>query len=155
MPTEARRTFPHAAYSSRFQIVSDRITAEVLQLLPAAVATSLEAVWSAGGGEPGTAPVRTVRRSASTNAAAARTTAGSLGFDSLRDVQVRVSAELGRARVPVSDVMNLPPGAIVELDRTPSETIDILVNGRAFARARLVLVDGEYAAQIVSLNLRP
>ncbi len=87
-----------------------------------------------------------------TNAAAARTTAGSLGFDSLRDVQVRVSAELGRARVPVSDVMNLPPGAIVELDRTPSETIDILVNGRAFARARLVLVDGEYAAQIVSLE---
>ncbi len=39
---EARRTFPHAAYSSRFQIVSDRITAEVLQLLPAEVATSLE-----------------------------------------------------------------------------------------------------------------
>ena len=150
--TEARRTFPHAAYSSRFQIVSDRITAEVLQLLPAAVATSLEAVWSAGGGEPGTAPVRTVAATASTNAAAARTTAGSLGFDSLRDVQVRVSAELGRARVPVSDVMNLPPGAIVELDRTPSETIDILVNGRAFARARLVLVDGEYAAQIVSLE---
>jgi len=67
-------------------------------------------------------------------------------------VLVRVSAELGRARVPVSDVMNLPPGAIVELDRTPSETIDILVNGRAFARARLVLVDGEYAAQIVSLE---
>jgi flagellar motor switch protein FliN/FliY len=150
--TEARRTFPHAAYASRFQIVSDRITAEVLQLLPEAVATSLEAVWSASGGEPGTAPVRTVAATASTNAAAARTTAGSLGFDSLRDVQVRVSAELGRARVPVSDVMNLPPGAIVELDRTPSETIDILVNGRAFARARLVLVDGEYAAQIVSLE---
>ena len=43
-------------------------------------------------------------------------------------------------------------GAIVELDRTPADTIDILVNGRAFARARLVLVDGEYAAQIVSLE---
>ncbi len=150
--TEARATFPHAAYSSRFQIVSDRITAEVLQLLPATVATSLEAAFAAGGGEPGAAPVRTTAATASTNAAAARTTAGSLGFDSLRDVQVRVSAELGRARVPVSDVMNLPPGAIVELDRTPSETIDILVNGRAFARARLVLVDGEYAAQIVSLE---
>ena len=50
--------------------------------------------------------------------------------------------------------MNLPPGAIVELDRTPSEPIDILVNGRPFARARLVLVDGEYAVQIVSLEPR-
>ena len=48
--------------------------------------------------------------------------------------------------------MNLPPGAIVELDRMPSDPIDLLVNGRAFARARLVLVDGEYAAQIVSLE---
>ena len=86
------------------------------------------------------------------NAAAARTNTGAVEFDALRSVLVRVSAELGRARVPVSDVMNLPPGAIVELDRTPSEPIDILVNGRAFARARLVLVDGEYAAQIVSLE---
>ena len=149
----ARSTFPHAAHSSRCQIVSERITAEVLQLLPADVASHLEEAFaSSGSGAAGMRPVRTVAATASTNAAAARTTVGSLSFDSLRDVQVRVSAEFGRARVPVSDVMNLPPGAIVELDRTSTETIDILVNGRAFARARLVLVDGEYAAQIVSLE---
>ena len=133
--------------------MSERITAEVLQLLPADVASHLEEAFaSSGSGAAGMRPVRTVAATASTNAAAARTTVGSLSFDSLRDVQVRVSAEFGRARVPVSDVMNLPPGAIVELDRTSTETIDILVNGRAFARARLVLVDGEYAAQIVSLE---
>jgi flagellar motor switch protein FliN/FliY len=148
----ARATFPGAAYSSRFQIVSERINAEVLQLLPAEVALRLEEAFASGGEADGAQPARAAVATASTNAAAARTTAGALGFDSLRDVQVRVSAELGRARVPVSDVMNLPPGAIVELDRLPSDTIDILVNGRAFARARLVLVDGEYAAQIVSLE---
>ena len=54
-PTRPRRA-PRSrtpAYASRFQIVSDRITAEVLQLLPADVATSLEAAFAAGGGESG------------------------------------------------------------------------------------------------------
>jgi flagellar motor switch protein FliN/FliY len=147
----ARTAFPHAAYSSRFQIVSERLTAEVLHLLPTDLALRLEQCFAASA-EPGARPGREVAETATTNASAARATPGALGFDSLRDVQVRVSAELGRARVPVSDVMNLPPGAIVALDRLPNETIDILVNGRAFARARLVLVDGEYAAQIVSLE---
>ena len=63
-----------------------------------------------------------------------------------------MSAELGRSQLEVARVMNLPPGSIVELDRTPTDPIDILVNGRPFAKARLVLVDGEYAAQIVSLE---
>jgi flagellar motor switch protein FliN/FliY len=151
-PGAARTAFPHSAYSSRFQIVSERLTAEVLHLLPTDLALRLEQCFAASDADPGARPVRSASATATTNAAAARATPGALGFDSLRDVQVRVSAELGRARVPVSDVMNLPPGAIVELDRLPNETIDILVNGRAFARARLVLVDGEYAAQIVSLE---
>jgi flagellar motor switch protein FliN/FliY len=152
----ARETFEHPAYCARFRIVSDRLTADVVQLVPTDFALHLQAAFAAADqgravtAEPhaqlGPEPV------ARTNAAAARTHPGAVEFDALRGVLVRVSAELGRARVPVSDVMNLPPGAIVELDRTPSEPIDILVNGRAFARARLVLVDGEYAAQIVSLE---
>ncbi len=150
----ARSILAEIAYSARFQLVSDRLTADVLELVPPDLARHLDAAFAAAGAGAARPAPRAARSvsTASTNSAAARATPGSLEFDSLRDVQVRVSAELGRARVPVSDVMNLPPGAIVELDRTPSETIDILVNGRAFARARLVLVDGEYAAQIVSLE---
>ena len=132
-----------------------RINAEVLQLMPADVASAASRRRSpraaASRGAPCAGAARR-RRSRRRTPPPRGILPGLLGFDSLRDVQVRVSAELGRASVPVADVMNLPPGAIVELDRTPSETIDILVNGRAFARARLVLVDGEYAAQIVSLE---
>jgi len=153
----ARATFEHPAYCARFRIVSDRLTADVVQLVPTDFALHLQAAFAAADhGRAVTAEPHLVHGptepTATSNAAAARTNPGSIDFDALRGVQVRVSAELGRARVPVSDVMNLPPGAIVELDRMPSEPIDILVNGRAFARARLVLVDGEYAAQIVSLE---
>ena len=153
----ARATFEHPAYCARFRIVSDRLTADVVQLVPTDFALHLQAAFAAADhGRAVTAEPHLVHGptepTATSNAAAARTNPGAVDFDALRGVQVRVSAELGRARVPVSDVMNLPPGAIVELDRMPSEPIDILVNGRAFARARLVLVDGEYAAQIVSLE---
>ena len=150
---KARATFEHPAYCARFRIVSDRLDADVVQLVPIDFALHLQAAFAAADqGRAVTAAPHGAEPIATTNAAAARTNTGAVEFDALRSVLVRVSAELGRARVPVSDVMNLPPGAIVELDRTPSEAIDILVNGRAFARARLVLVDGEYAAQIVSLE---
>ena len=152
----ARATFEHPAYCSRFSIVSDRLTAEVLQYVSADFALHLQAAFAAAekgrsiSGEASLQP--DVEPTAAAYAAAAQTATGLLSIDSLRHVQVRVSAELGRTHLPVSDVMNLPPGAIVVLDRLPSDPIDILVNGRAFARARLVLVDGEYAAQIVSLD---
>lgn len=151
---DARARFAEPAYSARFRIAAERLDADIVQLVPADFARALQAAFGAAeeGLAPGTAAPLAPAATASMNAAAARSVPGALEFDHLRAVQVRVSAELGRARVPVSDVMNLPPGAIVELDRTPAEPIDILVNGRAFARARLVLVDGEYAAQIVSLE---
>jgi len=73
------------------------------------------------------------------------------GESIMRSVKVRVSAELGRSRLPIAQVVNLPPGSIVALDRRPDDPIDVLVNGRPFAEAKLVLVDGEFAVQIVNI----
>ncbi len=70
----------------------------------------------------------------------------------LSGIRVRVSAELGRAKLPIARVANLPDGAVVMLDRAPTDPVDVLVNGTPFAQARVVLVDGEYAVQIVSLS---
>jgi flagellar motor switch protein FliN/FliY len=70
----------------------------------------------------------------------------------LSGVRVRVSAELGRAKLPVGKIANLPGGSVVVLDRTPGDPVDVLVNGTRFAQAKVVLVDGEYAVQILSLT---
>ena len=53
--------------------------------------------------------------------------------------------------MPVARVANLPAGSIVVLDRAPPDPVDVLVNGTPFAQAKVVLVDGEYAVQILSL----
>src|SRR5215218_1063001 len=73
------------------------------------------------------------------------------GAPSLAGIPVRVWAELGRASMPTADVVGLPQGAVVELDRAPDEPIDLFVNGRRFATGRLVVVDGDWAVRIESV----
>jgi flagellar motor switch protein FliN/FliY len=66
----------------------------------------------------------------------------------LAGVEVRVSAEIGRTRLPVGRVVDLQPGAIVELDRGAEDPAELYVNGRRFGAGRLILVDGEWALRI-------
>lgn len=57
------------------------------------------------------------------------------------DVPVQVSAVLGRATMPVSQLLKLGRGAVVELDRKVGEAIDIYVNNRLVARGEVVVVE--------------
>ena len=68
---------------------------------------------------------------------------------SLAGIPVRVWAELGRARMPSAQVVGLPAGAVVELDKQADDAIDLYVNGTHFATGRLVVVDGtDWAVRI-------
>lgn len=57
------------------------------------------------------------------------------------DVPVKVQAVLGKAKMEVSQLLRLAPGAVVELDRRVGEAIDIYVNNRLVARGEVVLVE--------------
>jgi flagellar motor switch protein FliN len=68
---------------------------------------------------------------------------------SLAGIPVRVWAELGRAQMPSAQLVGLPSGAVVELDKQAEEPIDLFVNGSHFATGRLVVVDGtDWAVRI-------
>jgi flagellar motor switch protein FliN/FliY len=83
---------------------------------------------------------------------AASDTGAGLGSASIREIPVRFSAELGRARMVVGRAVRLATGAVVQLDRTADEPIDIYVNGRRFARGALVLNPvGDWAVRIDEL----
>jgi len=64
---------------------------------------------------------------------------GSLG--AISEIPVQLSAVLGKATMPVSQLLRLGRGAVVELDRRVGEPIDILVNNRLVARGEVVVVD--------------
>lgn len=69
--------------------------------------------------------------------------------EALRDISVRVWAELGRTRVSLGAAPELPPGAVLELDRKADDPVDLYVNGLRFASGRLVLTEeGEWALRL-------
>lgn len=70
----------------------------------------------------------------------------------LLDLPLRVWAEVGRTRMPAASVVGMSEGAIVDLDREPDEPADLYVNGRHFGTGRLILVDGEWALRVESLD---
>lgn len=56
-------------------------------------------------------------------------------------IPVQVSAVLGKAEMPVSHLLKLGRGAVIELDRKVGEAIDIYVNNRLVARGEVVVVE--------------
>ena len=114
----------------------------LVQLVPNAFVVRMDAALDELSAEPAPAP-----------GAPAAAGAGVVpGAPSLAGIPVRVWAELGRASMPTAEVVGLPTGAVVELDRSPDEPIDLYVNGRRFATGRLVVVDGnDWAVRIESV----
>ncbi len=73
------------------------------------------------------------------------------GLDMLHDVEMEVSAELGRTRMAVRELLSLSPGAIVELDWAAGSPADLLVNGRLIARGEVVVVDENFGIRITEI----
>ena len=69
----------------------------------------------------------------------------------LYDVEMTLTVELGRARLPVRQVLELTPGAVLELDRAAGAPADVMVNGRLIARGEVVVVDEDYGIRITEI----
>jgi flagellar motor switch protein FliN/FliY len=71
----------------------------------------------------------------------------------VRDVPLRVWAELGRVRMPLSRLVALPVSAVVELDREVEEPIDLYVDDLCFATGRLLVTgEQEWAVRIETVR---
>ncbi len=74
---------------------------------------------------------------------------GAAARPALSGITMRVTAELGRARMRAGQVVGMAPGTVVELDADVDAPVDLLVNGVRFARARLLVTDdGEWAVRV-------
>lgn len=69
----------------------------------------------------------------------------------LSDVAVPLVVELGRVSVSAADVMALRPGQVIELNRSPNEAVDLVVDGKRLGRGELVEIDGELGVRILEL----
>ena len=69
----------------------------------------------------------------------------------LLHVPLRLTVELGSAKMSVAEILKLGSGSIVELDRSVSHPVDLLVNHRPIARGEIVAIDESFALRITEL----
>jgi flagellar motor switch protein FliN/FliY len=74
-----------------------------------------------------------------------------LSTEDSASVETPVSIELGTARLDDDSLAQLDTGSLVTLDRHTDDPIDILVEGRLFARGELLVIEKELAVRIVEL----
>jgi flagellar motor switch protein FliN/FliY len=84
-------------------------------------------------------------------AGAPLTTSAGGSLSALNDVQMVVTAELGRTTMPMRELLGLTPGVVVEIDRTAGSPIDLLVNGRRIASGEVVVIDEEFGIRITDI----
>lgn len=72
-------------------------------------------------------------------------------IDLLMDVDLPVSIELGRTKMPISDILALGPGSVVELNKLAGEPADLLINYKVVARGEVVVIDENFGLRITQL----
>lgn len=63
--------------------------------------------------------------------------------------QVRIDAIFGKARLSIADLLEVKPGSVIKLDNLAGELVDLEINGTAFARGEVVVVDDHFAIRII------
>lgn len=66
----------------------------------------------------------------------------------LNDVKVVVSAELGRTKVAIEDLLKLNVGSIFELNRSIDAPVELIAQGVPLGNGEVVVVDGSFAIRI-------
>lgn len=72
-------------------------------------------------------------------------------LEAVFDVPVRISVVLGRTKMPVSELLRIDTGTVIELDRQVGEAVEIFVNDRLVARGEIVLVENRLGVTMTEI----
>ena len=81
-------------------------------------------------------------------------TAASPMLARLMDVEFPLAVALGRAVLPIRDILKMATGSLIELDRTVNDYVDLVVHGTVVARGEIVSVKGNYGVRIKEIISR-
>lgn len=74
-----------------------------------------------------------------------------LNLDVILDVPVSLSLEVGRARIPIRNLLQLNQGSVVELERAAGEPLDLYVNGTLIAQGEVVVVNDRFGVRLTDV----
>ncbi|TXG98059.1 MAG: flagellar motor switch protein FliN [Nevskiaceae bacterium] len=74
-----------------------------------------------------------------------------VNLDVILDVSVSLSMEVGRARIPIRNLLQLNQGSVVELDRAAGEPLDVYANGTLIAHGEVVVVNEKFGVRLTDV----
>ncbi|WP_332778028.1 flagellar motor switch protein FliN [Polaromonas sp.] len=72
-------------------------------------------------------------------------------IDRVLDVPVQLTAELGRTRITIKNLLQLSQGSIVELDGLAGEPMDVFINGYLIAQGEVVVVNEKFGIRLTDI----
>ncbi len=72
-------------------------------------------------------------------------------LDFILDIPLEVSVELGRAKMLISDLLQLGQGSVIELTKLAGEPLEIFVNQKLIARGEVVVVNEKFGIRMTDI----
>ncbi len=73
------------------------------------------------------------------------------GLDMVLDIPLRISVELGRAKILIQDLLKLHKGSVIELNKLAGEPLEVLVNDRVLARGEVIVMNEKFGIRLTDV----
>jgi len=74
--------------------------------------------------------------------------------NSLRNIPVQATVELGQTELSLKEVVELAEGSIIELNRLAGEPLDLKIGGQLIAQGEVVAIDDYYGLRITNVAIK-
>lgn len=83
--------------------------------------------------------------------ATAKSSSKDRNLNLIMDIPLKVTVELGRTKMPVSELLNLTQGSVIELSKLAGEPMEVLVNDKLIARGEAVVVNEKFGVRLTDI----
>jgi flagellar motor switch protein FliN/FliY len=77
--------------------------------------------------------------------------ASSENLEFVLDIPLRISVQLGSARMVIKDLLQLGQGSVIELEKLAGEPLEVLVNDKLVARGEVVVVNEKFGVRLTDI----
>jgi flagellar motor switch protein FliN len=69
----------------------------------------------------------------------------------IEDIPLEITVEVGRATMPVREMLRIIKGSIIPLTKMAEDPVDIFVNGKLFAKGEIVVIDETFGVRVTEI----
>jgi flagellar motor switch protein FliN len=68
------------------------------------------------------------------------------------DIELPLTVRFGKTELSLQALTQIGPGSVIDLDRSPDEPVEVLINEKVIARGEVVVVSGNYGVRVTEVG---